>query len=92
MIQGDEQRDFKRLAVEAQVVLVSEAAELRGQCLDLSGSGLALVADEPLAAGTQVEVRMDGGMGRLPPFEAKGRVVRCDAQGNRYQLAVAFES
>ncbi len=74
-----------------------EAGEERqGVAKNISGNGLMFLADEPLAVGSFIEVKIQPGTLSIPPFKAIVEVVRVDAtvaaEEGRYGIAASIHS
>lgn len=84
----DEKRSFQRLNVDCDIELtVPDTGEKRvATCRDLSGGGVLFLSDAPFKPDDELEMLMEGKMGR-PPLRARLQVIRCDPDGDKYQVA-----
>lgn len=73
-----EKRDFIRMKIGAPLnaKIAAESEVIEGRCLDLSGGGLQVEAQQALAIGTQVEVEVSSDHGHNPTLKASAKVVR----------------
>ncbi|EIK45225.1 hypothetical protein O59_001903 [Cellvibrio sp. BR] len=73
-----EKRDFIRMKIGAPLnaKIAAESEVIDGLCLDLSGGGLQVEAQQALAIGTQVEVEVSSDHGHNPTLKANAKVVR----------------
>ena len=81
MISTKEQRHFLRLLInqDIQITILGEETErsLVALCRDLSASGVAIEADEPLEVGTLLRLRIESASEALPGLASTVKVVRC---------------
>jgi hypothetical protein len=73
-----EKRDFIRMKIGAPLnaKIAAESEVIEGRCLDLSGGGLQVEAQQALAIGTQVEVEVSSDHGHNPTLKANATGVR----------------
>lgn len=93
MIQYNDSRGFFRMMVNARIEITIADADagrtLDAICRDLSATGLAVEADEPIEVGTQVVCRLEGANPELMGLNAAAIVVRClQEQDNTYLLGL----
>lgn len=87
----DEKRSFKRMDISTQVDFRLKAvpkASHRGQSLDLSATGLKMLTDIALEVGDEIDIIMQTGNERLPPFIGEGIVRRVEVSNNKYLVSV----
>lgn len=85
-----EKRDFIRMFVDARVEVVDVDTGIthNGEAQNLSGRGLAFVAEFEPAAGSVLNVIVSSRQSRLPPLHAEFQVVRViPAGGGRFEIA-----
>ncbi|MNB59192.1 PilZ domain protein [compost metagenome] len=70
-----EKRDFIRMRVDADVVLIHEGDEVSGVCIDLSSSGMQVEAPRQFTVGDRLSVRIDSEHAALSGLEAETEVV-----------------
>ncbi|MGP6421691.1 PilZ domain-containing protein [Pseudomonas putida] len=75
-----EKRDFIRMRVDADVVLIHEGDEIAGVCIDLSSSGMQVEAPRQFAVGDLLSVRIDSEHAALSGLEAETKVVWVKSQ------------
>jgi hypothetical protein len=80
-----EKRDFIRMRVDADVVLIHEGDQISGVCIDLSSSGMQVEAPRPFAVGDRLTVRIDSDHAALSGLEADTEVVWVKAQDSENQ-------
>ncbi|SNY15699.1 PilZ domain-containing protein [Pseudomonas sp. LAMO17WK12:I6] len=80
-----EKRDFIRMRVDADVVLIHEGDEIAGVCIDLSSSGMQVEAPRQFAVGDRLSVRIDSDHAALSGLEAETVVVWVKAQDGASQ-------
>ncbi len=85
-----EKRDFMRMKIEAplSVELQHQGQTLTGMCRELSGGGMQVELEEPLAKGAEVEVRLASNHGHSPELHARARVVRVTTEGQSQVLGL----
>jgi len=88
----DEKRSFQRLDMNCDIELTipDTGEKLTALCRDLSGSGLKFVSPSAFDVDAELEILMEGTMGR-PPLRARISVIRCDPEGEQYQVASRIE-
>ncbi len=85
-----EKRDFIRMFVDARVEVtdVDSGLTYSGEAQNLSGRGLAFVADFEPTMGSKLNVTVSSRQSRLPPLAAEFIVVRVVAAGGgRFEIA-----
>jgi hypothetical protein len=80
-----EKRDFIRMRVDADVVLIHEGDQISGVCIDLSSSGMQVEAPRQFAVGDRLTVRIDSDHAALSGLEADTEVVWVKAQDSENQ-------
>ena len=80
-----EKRDFIRMRVDADVVLIHEGDEVSATCIDLSSSGMQVEAPKPFTVGDRLSVRIDSDHKALSGLEAETEVVWVKAQDGESQ-------
>lgn len=80
-----EKRDFIRMRVDADVVLIHEGDQISGVCIDLSSSGMQVEAPRQFAVGDRLAVRIDSDHAALSGLEADTEVVWVKAQDSENQ-------
>ncbi|GDY26457.1 MULTISPECIES: PilZ domain-containing protein [unclassified Agarivorans] len=90
MIGDENKRAFHRMLIDAELRIWVGQQSYSGLCKDLSATGMGIsLKDVKLALGDDVEVALSGQ--GVAPFSAKGKVVRCIAEGD-IDYAVEFTS
>jgi hypothetical protein len=95
---GSERRMFPRKEFHATVhsrrldhsIPAHQEPRLSLSLRDLSLGGLSAIADRPLSQGEHLSVFFPP-QGTLRGWDAFGRVIRCDASGMGYRIAVEFD-
>ncbi|PHH39825.1 PilZ domain-containing protein [Pseudomonas putida] len=86
-----EKRDFIRMRVDADVVLIHEGGQIAGVCIDLSSSGMQVEAPRQFAVGDRLSVRIDSDHAALSGLEAETEVVWVKAQdGDGQKLGLSI--
>ena len=86
-----EKRDFIRMRVDADVVLIHAGDEVSAVCIDLSSSGMQVEAPRQFAVGDRLRVRIDSDHAALSGLEAETEVVWVKAQdGNSQKLGLSI--
>ncbi|BBP71938.1 pilus assembly protein [Pseudomonas sp. Seg1] len=80
-----EKRDFIRMRVDADVVLIHAGDEVSAVCIDLSSSGMQVEAPRQFAVGDRLSVRIDSEHAALSGLEAETEVVWVKAQDDKTQ-------
>ncbi|MBK5528525.1 PilZ domain-containing protein [Pseudomonas sp. TH06] len=80
-----EKRDFIRMRVDADVVLIHEGDEVSAVCIDLSSSGMQVEAPRQFTVGDRLRVRIDSDHAALSGLEAETEVVWVKAQDDDSQ-------
>ncbi|QLF91886.1 PilZ domain-containing protein [Pseudomonas sp. ABC1] len=74
--QYTEKRDFIRMNVDSRATLTANGQQFDAHCLDLSSTGLQLLARAELQIGEQVEVLIASGHPELKGLHVTATVVR----------------
>ncbi|HEX4548367.1 PilZ domain-containing protein [Pseudomonas sp.] len=86
-----EKRDFIRMRVDADVVLIHEGDEISAVCIDLSSSGMQVQAPRQFAVGDRLSVRIDSDHAALSGLQADTEVVWVKAQdGDSQKLGLTI--
>ncbi|WP_445177635.1 PilZ domain-containing protein [Pseudomonas sp. McL0111] len=80
-----EKRDFIRMRVDADVVLIHEGDEVSAVCIDLSSSGMQVEAPRQFKVGDRLSVRIDSDHTALSGLEADTEVVWVKAEDGKTQ-------
>nr|WP_315447564.1 PilZ domain-containing protein [uncultured Pseudomonas sp.] len=80
-----EKRDFIRMRVDAEIVLIHAGDEVSAVCIDLSSSGMQVEAPRQFAVGDRLSVRIDSEHAALSGLEAETEVVWVKAQDDKTQ-------
>ncbi|WP_277758605.1 PilZ domain-containing protein [Pseudomonas sp. A34-9] len=80
-----EKRDFIRMRVDADVVLIHEGDQISAVCIDLSSSGMQVEAPRQFTVGDRLSVRIDSDHAALSGLEAETEVVWVKAQDSQSQ-------
>ncbi|NOZ68885.1 MAG: PilZ domain-containing protein [Deferribacteres bacterium] len=86
----DEKRLFCRLTVDAELTytIAGEDGTYKGQCRNLSHTGIQFVTDQALPEGKAIEVVIDTKSVKFNPMKAVVEVVRVEPSGDsRYKTA-----
>ncbi len=86
-----EKRDFIRMRVDADVVLIHAGQEIAGVCVDLSSSGMQVQAPRQFSAGDPLKVRIDSEHAALKGLEADVEVVWVKAVDEGQQLGLKIQ-
>ncbi len=88
-----EKRDFIRMQVDTEIDLLVEGsdARLKGRCVDLSATGMAVQINEELGEGTCVHASLASHNPEFPPFETLARVLRCEQQEQGWIVGLEIE-
>jgi hypothetical protein len=71
----EEKRDYIRMRVEADVTLVYAGQVIPAVCIDLSSSGMQVLAPRTFSVGDKLSVRIDSDHAALRGLEADTEVV-----------------
>ena len=85
-----EKRDFQRMVVDGPVEyqLQGEAKIHHGVAKNLSSKGMMFIAREPLAPGSQLQIKLTPASSITPPMQAQLKVLRCLPQDDGdYRIA-----
>lgn len=86
-----EKRDFHRMQVNSTIQITTLDGEtFTGTCRDLSGTGMQLYVEKPIAEGDELVTLLAANSDEFPPFETSVRVLRVEAEGNGYLLGAAI--
>ncbi|MBK5374300.1 PilZ domain-containing protein [Pseudomonas sp. TH43] len=86
-----EKRDFIRMRVDADVVLIHEGDQVSAVCIDLSSSGMQVEAPRQFTVGDRLSVRIDSEHAALSGLEAETEVVWVKAKdGNSQRLGLTI--
>ena len=80
-----EKRDFIRMRVDADVVLIHQGDEVAAVCIDLSSSGMQVEAPRLFKVGDRLSVRIESDHAALKGLEADTEVVWVKAQDGASQ-------
>lgn len=86
-----EKRGFRRMALEecpATYRIASSGEQGAGVVRDLSGGGMRLHCDRPLAPGTRLLVTVAPERSTIPPLEAEAEVVRISEVPGGYEIGL----
>ena len=86
----DEKRLFCRMQIDAEVTytLPGENNTFRGQCMNLSHSGIQFTAGQALSEGQSVEVAIDTKSKKFEPMKALVEIIRVEpSEDSRYMAA-----
>lgn len=78
-----EKRSFIRMKLDCPAKIALENEECTGVCSNLSGGGMLMVLDTPVAIGTECVVSISSHFGHGPMLRAKAKVIRamsCDGK------------
>ncbi|MBP5967642.1 MULTISPECIES: PilZ domain-containing protein [Pseudomonas] len=86
-----EKRDFIRMRVDADVVLIHEGDQVSAVCIDLSSSGMQVEAPRSFKVGDRLYVSIDSEHSALSGLEAETEVVWVkDQEGNSQKLGLSI--
>ncbi len=94
MIDYSEKRDFMRMTMDCPArYRVEGTQELESAVVkDLSGGGVSLFTEKPVAADARVALEVMPGKSITPPLSAWVRVIRCEqTDDGNYSLACSIE-
>lgn len=86
----DEKRLYCRMDVDAEVTFTipDDSSEYRGQCRNLSYSGIQFDTEHALSAGNTVKVTIDTKSDKFQPAQATVEVLRVEtAENEQYRIA-----
>ncbi len=88
----DEKRSFPRMTVNCDIELIANDSgeKTYAVCRDLSGGGVMLISDKALEVDAGYEMMLNGGPG-TPPLRASIRIIRCEPEGENFQVATRIE-
>jgi hypothetical protein len=92
----EEKRSFVRMQVETQVSFTIKGEQEKtyhGVSQDLSATGLLMSSEHALETGDQIDIVMNSGNERFPPFVSDGtvtRVIADEKHPGRYLISVAL--
>ncbi len=81
----DEKRLFCRLQVEAELTysIAGENGTYKGQCRNLSHTGIQFVTEHALSEGKAIEVVIDTKSAKFNPMTAVVEIIRVEPAGDR---------
>lgn len=86
-----EKRDFHRMQVNSEIdVTTKDGRSFKGVCRDLSGTGMQLYVDQPMAVGDELFTVLPSASEAFPPFETSLKVLRAAPDGNGFLLGTAI--
>ena len=86
-----EKRDFHRMQLNAEIEITdANGQQFRGVCRDLSGTGMQIVVDRPVAEGAELSTLLPSPNESFPPFETNIKVLRCGPDGEDFLLGTAI--
>ncbi|QAX86014.1 PilZ domain-containing protein [Pseudomonas sp. DTU12.3] len=86
-----EKRDFIRMRVDADVVLIHAGDQVSATCIDLSSSGMQVEAPRQFKVGDRLRVCIDSDHAALSGLEAETEVVWVKAQdGDSQRLGLSI--
>lgn len=94
MFEYSEKRDFMRMSMDCPARYRIEGTQELGSAVvkDLSGGGVSLVTEQPLAADDRIALEVMPGKSITPPLSAWVRVIRCEQNGDgNYSVACKLE-
>jgi len=86
-------REHPRFNVDIQVAVSVADAKFAARTRDMSRAGLCLVAEQPIAADTEISLQLVltfGDAGTSEPLKVIGRVAWCTALFGSFQIGVKF--
>lgn len=85
-----EKRDFIRMKIDAEIILVDKDGKKRaGRCKDLSGTGMSMELDEPVTVGEEMHTSLPSNNPAFPSFDTAVNILRCDAlDSGKYLVGV----
>lgn len=88
-IDYSEKRNYFRMNMDCNVEYsVNGYKEKKcGQLKTLSGSGISFVCEQAVKPGTEVHVSITPENAITPPLHVTVEVLRCQADGNQYEIA-----
>ena len=86
-----DQRSFKRMAMNLPIRITKDALEVAGICKDLSSSGMLInFTDQHLQAGDVVQLTLTTSNQRFAPLKAQATLLRVNKQQIGFEAAVSF--
>lgn len=86
-----EKRDFHRMQVNSEIQITDRSGQqFTGICRDLSGTGMQVAVDRPVAEGAELSTLLPSNNDSFPPFETNLKVLRCVADGDGYLLGTTI--
>lgn len=85
----EEKRGFVRMRIDTLVTFTIKGNDSQcyhGNSYDLSATGLKMTTEDKPNVGDEIELIMNSGDHKLPPFIAEGKVVRCDVDSSNSAL------
>ena len=92
----EEKRGFVRMRIDTLVTFTIKGKgdkAYHGTSQNLSATGLYMTTEEAVELGSEVELVMNPGNEKLPPFVAEGTVVLCtvdETDSNLYHVSVSL--
>jgi hypothetical protein len=86
-------REHPRFNVDIKVAVTVADAQFAARTRDMSRAGLCLIADQPIAADTEISLELVltfGEAGTSEPLKMIGRVAWCTALFGAFQIGVKF--
>lgn len=90
-----EKRDFQRMPMESQLEysIADTGQAKQATMVNLSAKGILFIAEEPIAEGTEVLLKVIPTNNITPPMIADAKVVRCIEQSETsYEIATEISS
>ena len=88
-----EKRDFIRMQIETAITLTQSGQQFEATCLDLSSTGMQIVAATHLRMGDKVQVHIPSEHNELKGLDAETEVVRVGThEDGRQSLGLAILS
>lgn len=80
MVDSSDKRDFRRMSVDCPVAfkVIGSEQVMNGKVVDLSATGLRIIADVSLDTGDEIEVNVKPEKTWVPPLYAIAQVLRVD--------------
>lgn len=86
-----EKRDFHRMQVNTEIEITdADGHQFRGVCRDLSGTGMQIAVDRPVAEGAELSALLPSPTDIFPAFETSIKVLRCAPDGEGFLLGTAI--
>ncbi|GAA3558534.1 cyclic di-GMP-binding protein PilZ [Marinobacter xestospongiae] len=86
-----EKRDFHRMQVNTEIQITDSSGQTyTAICRDLSGTGMQLYVEQPIAEGTEIQTLMPSTNEQFPPFETICKVLRSTPEGEGFLLGITI--